>query len=71
VSGIQCGGCGRFLANAHVIIGYNFDPYIRDVRGDCKRCGADVGASSEGDYCWWWQWESWDFDEVDIYAGAS
>jgi hypothetical protein len=45
MSGIQCGGCGRFLAGAH--------------------------ASREGDYCWWWHWESWDFDEVDIYVGAS
>jgi hypothetical protein len=63
MSGIQC-GCGRFLANAHAVIGVGGigDFYISDVRGDCSRCGKDVGAGHEGE-TWWFSWDYWDINE--------
>jgi hypothetical protein len=65
VSGIPCGTCGRFLANARAIIkergeGYSWTEYLSDVRGDCKRCGDDV-AASRGDESWWLDWDAWTF----------
>jgi hypothetical protein len=66
-AGIPCEKCGRWLANAHAIIGWDFDPYIHDVRGDCAKCGPDQGASHEAEDCWWFAWESWDIDEERLY----
>jgi hypothetical protein len=70
MSGIQC-GCGRFLADAHAVIGIRFmDPYIHDVRGDCSRCGPDVPATHEGE-AWWFDWDAWDIDEDKLFTSAS
>ncbi len=68
MTGIPCGTCGRFIANARPIVeqrgeGYSWTEYLADVRGDCKRCG-NVSASREGDFTWWLSWDAWSFAEA-------
>ena len=65
MSGIQC-KCGRFLAKPYALSdsrceGYSWRMFLADVRGDCKRCGPDVQATREGDTCWWWSWDAWNW----------
>jgi len=50
------------LAKPQAIVGVQFlDPYLKEVRGDCSRCGPDVVAG-EG---WWNCWDYWSgLDEV-------
>jgi len=68
MNGIQC-RCGRYLAKAHAIAGRSPGDYgdwcLADVRGDCSRCGTDVQAGREGDMCWWWAWDVWNFVDLE------
>ena len=60
---IQC-RCGRFLGNTRPVTategeGYSWHEFIREVRGDCSRCGPDVLAGPG----WWMSWDAWDWED--------
>lgn len=59
-AGVKC-GCGWFLGNVGYVVRIQMlDPYLAEVRGDCKRCGDNVEASREGDGVWWYDWDAWE-----------
>jgi hypothetical protein len=61
---IQC-RCGRILAHTRPVTatdgeGYSWHEFIKEVRGDCSRCGSDVIAA----HGWWLSWDAWDWEDA-------